>query len=490
MFLSAQAKIYEKTFEGNLYSWNNNYVLMNANAFEQTQLDFGVNKPPYAMGDRVQVVVNSQPKNNVYSVLQYLMLHNNDKDVVVNDVTNMTSITYLFGGCINSTVTLDMVQKQWFDQDTRDTKLPCYNTMQNQFRICTNNKVSFTKDNNLIIGPIPMPCSGTFTRNTITYKYDIGQKCGYTELYALGVVANAYTAMNYPDVNANLPYFKRKIYLIPGMKCPWSGLGSMECRTGCSIHALGLDIGVIFHEMMHTLGLRHASRIYSKGNYGEYDDVTDVMGTGGSSTNNDVCFNSAWSYKAGWASAIDTIDFNTMSPMKDMPYTLPSMHLSSNNVVRVVINGSNTPLPRVIYVSLRSRGNKTPIGTCDRDNGLKVPMTKKVYVHELISGSELPAASNSVLHAVLDIKNSTVKLGAEPFKISPIFSLKVSNDYLVIRVLSIQSIAGVQAPVEASFAQIAICRTDVLKESNCNDGIDNDCDGLVDMKDPDCKADL
>ena len=35
-------------------------------------------------------------------------------------------------------------------------------------------------------------------------------------------------------------------------------------------------------------------------------------------------------------------------------------------------------------------------------------------------------------------------------------------------------------------ATVRLCRYTQISETNCHDGLDNDCDGLVDMADPSC----
>lgn len=36
-------------------------------------------------------------------------------------------------------------------------------------------------------------------------------------------------------------------------------------------------------------------------------------------------------------------------------------------------------------------------------------------------------------------------------------------------------------------ARLSVCRYAVTIEANCGDGVDDDCDGLIDAADPDCK---
>lgn len=39
----------------------------------------------------------------------------------------------------------------------------------------------------------------------------------------------------------------------------------------------------------------------------------------------------------------------------------------------------------------------------------------------------------------------------------------------------------------ATHARVHICRYTELVETNCSDGLDNDCNGLADSRDPACK---
>ena len=50
--------------------------------------------------------------------------------------------------------------------------------MEQYWNWCSYGKVTWTKDNNLIVGPIDIPCNHTWSQGT----FDMS-KCGYNQLY-------------------------------------------------------------------------------------------------------------------------------------------------------------------------------------------------------------------------------------------------------------------------------------------------------------------
>lgn len=69
-------------------------------------------------------------------------------------------------------------------QPTRLLTLP-----QNYYSRCSWGQVQFSSANNIIVGPLTVPCSGT---STSMGDYNFNMKCGLPEVYGLAYAADAW----------------------------------------------------------------------------------------------------------------------------------------------------------------------------------------------------------------------------------------------------------------------------------------------------------
>lgn len=67
-----------------------------------------------------------------------------------------------------------------------------YPSMQDYYRHCTYDKFSFAEEDNIILGPVTIPCSGSYNRGTLTFNYNSKTTCGSSEQYSWMANAEAW----------------------------------------------------------------------------------------------------------------------------------------------------------------------------------------------------------------------------------------------------------------------------------------------------------
>jgi hypothetical protein len=142
-------------------------------------------------------------------------------------------------------------------------------------------------------------------------------------------------------------------------------------------NAMGL--GTVFHELGHTLGLRHST---SPGN--EYGDAGCAMGSCCSIR----CYNAPQSWRAGLARPIANLDNSTKFEIGVwMRYVLPATPINDTNFIRVSPTwlGTASSSYSSYFFSYRQ-----PIGW---DKALMVGYKNGIHVH-VYNGSGAPAAGN------------------------------------------------------------------------------------------------
>jgi hypothetical protein len=224
----------------------------------------------------------------------------------------------------------------------------------------------------------------------------------------------------------------------------------------------------MMHESLHNHGLEHAGR----GTL-EYGDATDVMGDFNKAGSGLLCPNAPNQFRIGWSRPImggnlTVANFTINNVIRGM--VLPAQGLRDDNMI--VINlGAKT---NVIYLSYRVRN--TSMG--GYDSGLGSGFDKKVLVHSY----------NGVQsERVFGFKPNLLDSG-------PLFGTKanwwVSHTASTFKRLDDMGNGGAIKVIVKSNnmmnAVIDLCRITEWNEESCGDGLDNDCDGLYDVEDPDC----
>ncbi|KAG2443666.1 hypothetical protein HXX76_002015 [Chlamydomonas incerta] len=396
------------------------------------------------------------------------------------------------------------------------------NNLERLHEVCSYGKLRFPNSSNAVYGPIDIPCTG-FWKTGVDGKdlrpYNLNTSCGDPELFGLWDYAKSWLEKKDQAMFQNLKNIRRKIIVFPFAfrdrqdHCSFGGRGSVGCSEGhdCltwlnpGLASLDVTMDTIFHELGHNIGLQHSGRNMcdKNGQCGvqEYEDRTCLMGIGAPKDRDKqyICTNAPQAYKAGWSSPIDrngdapfngTIVYDqVIGNLENKEVLLPAMALTNNNHLRIVVDQtgvdrSKRALQRALFVSYRAR-----VSGLSYDNGLSDNYHRRVFIHEFNETADNKASEtagdmpSSLILAVLDTKDNVTKLnkvitddwGALPDNYT--YVAPGGKGRLVIRVVK----------TRATNASIQLCHATAFEETDCSDGIDNDCDGLQDSDDPDCE---
>lgn len=386
------------------------------------------------------------------------------------------------------------------------------NNLETYYRTCSYNKSTSLLENTFVVGPVKVPCQGfeappprpprpprppprypgyTFKslsrRNeTVDDWWDFSKFCTASEQQAWERAAFNF-AVEYARNNSitkldNLLKWRnrlRNLYILPqGLKCGWSGYADVTCTSAsCSayVKTSGIpNVHLMMHELMHNYGLEHAGR----GTI-EYGDQTDVMGDFNRvSSNSLLCHNAPNLYRIGWATTIPdgnltTLNF-TIGSNKLQSLYIPTMSQSDKNMILVNLG---TDLVQSIpyskyYISYRVRN--TTLGAFD--SGLPSQLSKQIHIHSY-NGTQSERVFGFKPNFITSISQG------KSWK-SPVFVNPSSNMYGLGGALRIDVRSTTNDGVV-----IDLCRLTSLSESGdmCYDGIDNDCNGLIDSEEPNCQ---
>ncbi|KXZ48422.1 hypothetical protein GPECTOR_28g830 [Gonium pectorale] len=364
--------------------------------------------------------------------------------------------------------------------------------VSNFFSTCSYNKTVFLPDSVPVVGPLELPCNGT-TKSGVRWS-----ATGDRDRFLAGVAEAAEALLDaMASSDAQLAKVlqpgrdRRYIFVMPqaslGGSNGMSGSGpcvQYACRmymtAGAAVTAA--DAAILTYHLMFTMGLGHADK--GKANH----DKSDPMGFAAPSGL--VCLNGPNAYRLGWSRPVGgdprtglngSLTAAGLWVGRPLAMRLPAASVADNNTIVVSLGPSITPqgapafLPSnatqpQYFLTFRARGANSGAF----DGGLAPRFRRKVLVHALKSLPKEPATETSLL-AVLQEGESW----ESPFV--P-FGQGGTGGRLHVRVTS----AG------AKEAAVQLCRAAVRSESveddSCYDGLDNDCDGLVDEDDPDCRT--
>ncbi|KAG2447369.1 hypothetical protein HYH02_007697 [Chlamydomonas schloesseri] len=474
---------------------------------------------------------------------------NGGKDFVVGGKpVNITSLTFLVRMCGKElNFGPQDIQKIYFNKFAGSGVY----TLQRQHEVCSFNKLLFPPETNLIFGPIDIPCQATVTSTTTDanntggkgtvlklpmYQYDMTKACNDVEKYGVWELAKQWLQQNQPAVYANIRFYKRKIVMLSfADKCEWKGLGNTGCGDGhcLSWHrvppsyiaegswgANSPDMTALFHELGHNIGLNHASRVYSTPglNTSVYGDVTDPMGSGYPDPTRvkagPVCFTAPQAYKAGWYSPIDnpdyldpnldgvtSADFNlwTLQAGRMYTFTVPSMHLSDKNYIRISLDTlNNVKLQSAVFLSYRVRQ-----GPGGFDHAMRPAFDGAVMLHEYNGTASAKPDSVGVmtgLRALLrpitgripDLQSNIQQFEFVKSYRSPKYTTGPEPSWLVARVVTTTADYKIAAPPKQ--VKVGLCRANIdaftavmANEETCNDDFDRDCNGVIDAEEAVCE---
>jgi hypothetical protein len=249
-----------------------------------------------------------------------------------------------------------------------------------------------------------------------------------------------------------------KAYILPRAnpcRAQWPTLAEVGCGANCCTWYADYAAPYLAsypQAFGYNLGLS-----YARVDGDNFGDASSAMSSWGSMTAR--CFNTPNTWRLGWATAVATITADTLAPGNTVAVTLPLANTRTENLARVEASWLATPVP-TYWVGYRGDSS----GYHGFDAGLPGDYANKVHVYRWDGATETSAPSDHL--ASLSMAD-----GSTTWSVSS----------LVVRVTSIDDYA--------SAASIAICRADGSVETSCSDGLDNDCDGLVDTADPDCLSD-
>ncbi|GIL50640.1 hypothetical protein Vafri_6772 [Volvox africanus] len=407
------------------------------------------------------------------TVVQSFGYAGKDEDIPKEEIAfrqpmTIHSIIYLVSAC-NSTNYFTEASFRKFWVNGPSTK-PLDNTMQNYFSYCSQGAASMTNATQHVF-EVTIPCTGSL-KGFGLLDFDLINYCGISELSAYQYYAESYAMEKYPQLK-DLDYVKQRIVVMPeglGGICAWGGAASLGCEgTRCHVWIVGrVKEGkrTYMHEMLHNFYLDHSGR---EGFKWEYADDTCVMGSG------DTCLNAANAWHMGWIEPVPGADLNgsTLLLGRKKTFVLPNQNQAVQSIIRVYptwsFTGTEKPdaeyaLANAYYISFRfGQTNFESFSTQPwdyRDN--------RVYVYAY-QGTRHPSSwVRSSLKAMLG-PNETYMA---PMPVG-----------LVVRVNYITANAS---------ATVTVCRSGGPNEAqggnSCADGLDNDCDGLVDYDDPDCNG--
>jgi hypothetical protein len=198
------------------------------------------------------------------------------------------------------------------------------------------------------------------------------------------------------------------------------------------------------HELGHNLRLHHSS----KGGV-EYGDMSSAMGYCCTTR----CYNTANNWQLGWATPVASITAANLAPGQTQTVTLPLEHTATANLVQITPTWQGGASYWVGY-----RGSTA--GYNGYDVNLESAYANKVNVYQWDS------TTYTYIGFTYHLASLTATAGSTTW----------TAGSLVVRVNSLIANAAV----------VAICRPQGATETSCGDGLDNDCDGLIDGFDPDC----
>ncbi|KAL6764988.1 Gametolysin peptidase M11-domain-containing protein, partial [Haematococcus lacustris] len=404
-----------------------------------------------------------------------------------------SSVTMLVSSCGSGPVVdLATLHAAYFDPNPVMTRGPLSGAGQSLttfFTNCSFGGATFVPANNIIV-PVEVPCSGNTTSGAELRP--AASFCEMRDQFAWMEHADSVVLATYGA--AALARFTNRIYILPAGSCGSFAYATQGCNPGwcfsttvyvrqlaqgrvlapktlreqvtahisCSTsqqlpHQGRLDwssFGALPHELGHTMGLAHSASPTD-----EYGDGSTPMGNPWAGPR---CYNAPQQWQLGWSRPLQDITATTLAPGSWLTVQLPGLVLQSASFVRVTPTwkaGATTP---TYFISYRPAvGHDSGLGA----NGL----ANMVHIHTY-NWSAVPAA--------VDWRPMWLgKLGA----VGAIWSDPWASN-LRVRLTAL-------AP-DLMAASVGVCRYITSAESgaDCFDGLDNDCNGLTDSQDPNCKA--
>ncbi|KXZ49434.1 hypothetical protein GPECTOR_21g660 [Gonium pectorale] len=356
-------------------------------------------------------------------------------------------------------------------------------TLSQYYRFCSYNTTDVDVANSIAIS-VKLPCTGTGTLFSATQNWTVNS-CHGNNPYGWFTFAERY-AVN--TLGIDLSVYNHRVIVMPKghtsfqeADCGWAGLSTtgpvrpyppipnsyLYSYTWIAGDTWGAP-WLWFHELGHSLWLQHAN---SPGM--EYGDIASAMGA--AKGYGLRCFNPPQVWQLGWGSPyVPPITRRNLRRGVGRGYWIPAAHTESDHFLRIPlgegmgadwdVSGVPDSCAAQLWVSYRA-------SSVVYDMPWKDVGTGAVFVHRW-NGSSYVAAPKTMLAASLRVPN-----GKSP---SDITDMSYEEDGCRLVVSAKDFWLG--------YAYVVLCvkTSDDDVETDCGNRLDDDCDGLIDMDDPDC----
>ncbi|KAG1673422.1 hypothetical protein FOA52_002187 [Chlamydomonas sp. UWO 241] len=249
----------------------------------------------------------------------------------------------------------------------------------------------------------------------------------------------------------------RRLVFAPSPICPWLGIASFGCRGEFCDAWVRYDqlkrLNTIFHELGHTLQFPHSSSATW-----EYGDCSCPIWC----TSERACLNAPQAINAGWYKELAIHTSANTSPGVWYRYFIPAAELSDTNTVKISPDWAYVAGLPSYYLSLKTN--------CGYNANIDSFFKDKLSMHTSSSVSQ----SDGIPPFYLGMIPGSSNAGAG-FNVGSV--IKETAARLVIRFNALSP--------GATSADVSFCE-ETPASGTCSDGLDNDCNGLIDTADPAC----
>ncbi|KAG2450776.1 hypothetical protein HYH02_004613 [Chlamydomonas schloesseri] len=407
----------------------------------------------------------------------YQFMYNTNR-LRMDDVSTVIFITDMCGN--GPAVTVEELEARLFGGSAEPSS-EADMSVQGYMSSCSNTQAIFSRDNVLIVGPVSLDCDGS--------TWDLAWStlsCFENDYVGWQWAVEEWAYGNDIDISR----YRHRVVITSPRKADWMTAGDPDCLwsgmgvLGPAYNAAGeqnTDATAVYsegvfsyawvsgdhwnrpqgwlHELGHNYYLHHAT---SLGCGSAYCDDSCTMGY----CCTPRCFNAPHNWQVGWD------DPTARLGGWDLPPGLPARYTLASGL------GRNAPPPRgrsgaVLRVDAAWAGvDDGGVGTT-----LWVSYRAGKSVYDQLP-DELTDRVSIFWYPGTDPNDATVTVRLAALAEGEVWR----NDTLSLSVTRAAPAAG------GAGAQVVVCRYSGDAEAECGDGLDDDCDGLVDMDDPDCSG--
>ncbi|GAX74872.1 hypothetical protein CEUSTIGMA_g2318.t1 [Chlamydomonas eustigma] len=329
-------------------------------------------------------------------------------------------------------------------------------TLEGYYSECSQGKAYLNRNNSKVVGNVVIPCS--YNGTTITFNTD---SCSYSNNDAWHDYAQYYVQT---VLGIDITPYQHRVLLLPRLFTTWTGCGwvgqgtlgpDQVSATGAYLSSKVWLSGEYwntpmsyFHELGHTNYLHHSIQAGC-----QYCDLSCPMG-GCCSIR---CFNAPHNWQLGWGGPLATLSSQNFTTGSWITFNLPAQNTAHNNMIMVQPDWNpsyNYGTTYSWYISYRVNSGKY-------DQQIPGDYTFVTNIYWWDGQYQLMPIMTNWMAGVYN---------------GQIFTNM--TDMFSVRQVSGGSLGAV----------VQLCRMSQVQERSCNDGLDNDCNGLIDSEDPACIA--